>query len=179
MDTSTKALWDTMATASRSHNETNDCTVKALTAATGLDYDTCHAALAKFGRKPRKGCVFHMVGKRAAQYLGWKMETVSKHELRAKTITTAERDPVLRNGRWVLQVSRHVAACVDGKVIDWTQGRRHRLQCAYRFTKMEGTPECDIVKPAAPKTRRKALPKGSAKWRRFEKYTKQDNFELF
>jgi hypothetical protein len=79
---SSKALWDTMATASRAHNEHNDCTVKALTAATGLSYDECHHALAKQGRKPRKGCHFHTVGKRAAADLGFLMETMRQdHDL--------------------------------------------------------------------------------------------------
>jgi hypothetical protein len=155
-----------MATASRAHNEHNDCTVKALTAATGLSYDECHHALAKQGRKPRKGCHFHTVGKRAAADLGFLMETMDWRDYSAKTMISAERDRRLAKGRYVLQVRAHVAALVDGKVIDWSQGRRHRIKAVYSFT--------PIAKPEPTK-----LPKGSEKWQSFRKYTKQDNLELF
>lgn len=167
-----KALWDTMATASRAHNENNDCTVKALTAATGLPYDDCHKALAKQGRKPRKGCHFHTVGKRAAADLGFLMETMDWRDYDAKTMISAERDRKLAKGRYVLQVRRHVAALVDGKVIDWSQGRRHRINDVYTFTPIPG-----FAAPKAPM--RDPIPKGSETWQSFRKYTKHDQIPLF
>jgi len=163
---SSKALWDTMATASRAHNENNDCTVKALTAATGLTYDECHHALAKQGRKPRRGCNFHTMGKRAAKELGFLMEALDWRDYDAKTCISAERDRKLAKGRYVLQVRGHVAALVDGKVVDWSQGRRHRIRAVYAFT--------PIAKPEPTK-----IPKGTAKWQAYTKYTKQDQIPLF
>lgn len=169
LSTSSKAIWDTMAKASRAHGEHNDCTVKALTAATGRTYDDCHKALAKQGRKNRRGCNFHTVGTRAAKDLGFLMETVDWRDYDAKTCISAERDRKLAKGKFVLQVRGHVAAMVDGKVIDWTEGRRHRIRAVYAFTPIAAKPE-----PKAPKA-----PKGTETWRSFRKYTKRDNLELF
>lgn len=171
-DEASETIWQSMVTDSRAKGEHNDCTVKALTAATGLPYDQCHAALAKQGRKPRKGCHFSSMGKRAAAELGWLMETVDPYDYRAKTMITAERDRAFRSGRYVCQVRRHVAALVDGKVIDWSQGRRHRLQAVYAFTPIPG-----FVPAVSPNAG--PLPAGSADWRSFRKYTKKDQIPLF
>ena len=76
MSETTKQQWQSMVASSKAKGEHNDCTVKALTAATGLPYDQCHAALAKHGRKHRKGCHFASVGKKAAADLGFLMETL-------------------------------------------------------------------------------------------------------
>lgn len=151
--------------ASKNHGETKDCTVKALTAATGLDYGTVHKALADQGRKPRKGChVFQMQA--AAKALGFTMTRRDRNSYRAKTMTTAARDPRMRAGSLICETSGHVAAVINGEVIDWTAGRRHRIQGVY---------EVAAVEPVAPPAR----PTGSAKWQAFEKYTKADQLALF
>ena len=172
MSTTSKAVWDTMATASAKHGETNDCTVKALTAATGLTYDECHAALAKTGRKNRKGCHWFIQGPKAAEALGFKMRRMDRNEYSAKTMITAERDRKLRTGNFVCQVSRHVAAVIDGEVIDWSQGKRKRIQDVYECTPIPG-----FMAPIAPNAG--PLPTGSANWQSFRKYKKADNLELF
>ncbi len=169
MSSESKSLWDTMATASRAHGERNDCTVMALTAATGRSYDDCHAALAKAGRRRRRGCNFPIIGKAAAKSLGFLMEELPNYEYSAKTMITAERDRALKAGKYVLRVRGHVAAMVDGKIVDWTQGRRHRINNIYTFTAMAA--------PEAPT--RDPIPTGSAKWLAFTKYKKSDNLELF
>ena len=52
----------------------------------------------------------------------------------AKTIRTASRDRSLSAGTYWLSVSRHVAAMVDGEVLDWADGRLHRLRAVWRLT---------------------------------------------
>lgn len=170
MASESKTLWDTMATASKAHGESNDCTVMALTAATGCSYDDCHAALRKAGRKNRRGCQFPTIGKAAAKSLGFLMEELDWRDYSAKTMITAERDRRLRTGNFVVRVRGHVAALVDGKIVDWTAGRRHRIRNIYTFTPMDKAPEW-----AAPAK----APKGTAKWQAFTKYKKSDNLELF
>lgn len=172
MEATSKAVWETMAKASRSHNETNDCTVKALSVITGLDYDTCHAQLAKQGRKNRQGCYWHIEGPKACKALGFELRKMTRNEYRAKTMITCERDPALKHGKFAVLVSRHVAGMVDGNVIDWSQGKRKRVQIIYQCTAIPG------FKAPTPAPR-KALPKGSGDWRSFRKYRKQDNLELF
>lgn len=161
MASTSKALWDAMAAKASAHGETNDCTVRALTAATGLDYDVCHAQLAKQGRKNRKGCHWTIEGPKAAKALGFTMRLLKRNEFRAKTMITAERDPAFRSGHFAVLVRGHVAGLVDGKVIDWSAGRRHRIQGVYEVT------------------RNTTAPAGTETWRSFRKYTKKDNLELF
>ena len=169
MASTSKTLWDAMSAKADAHRETNDCTVRALTASTGLDYDVCHAQLAKQGRKNRKGCHWYIEGPKAAEALGFTMRRLTRNEFRAKTMITAERDPALRSGKFAVLVRGHVAGLVDGKVIDWSAGRRHRIHAVYEVTKDAPAPT-----PQAPK-----IPKGSATWQSFRKYKKADNLELF
>ena len=170
MAATSKSLWDAMSLKASAHGETNDCTVRALTASTGLDYDDCHAQLKKQGRKNRKGCHWFTEGPKAAEALGFTMRKMNRSEYRAKTMITAERDRNLRSGSYCVLVRGHVAALVDGKVIDWAQGRRHIIKAVYEVTK-------NAAPAPAPKAAK--LPKGSADWQAFKKYKKADNLELF
>jgi hypothetical protein len=173
MDATSKSLWDAMAVEADKHGERNDCTVRALTASTGLDYDICHEQLRKQGRRNRKGCHFFIEGPKAAEALGYQMRKMDRSEYNAKTMITAERDRNLRSGRYCVLVRGHVAAMVDGKVIDWSQGRRHCIKAVYEVTKVDNAP---TPVPTAPK---RTMPKGSATWQSFRKYKKQDNYNLF
>ena len=171
MEQTAKALWDTMSIAAQAHRETNDCTVRCLTAVSGLPYDTCHAQLAKQGRKPRKGIHWDREAPKAAKALGLTMRVLDRSEYRAKTMKTAERDPRLQSGRFSVLVRGHVAGMIDGNVVDWSQGRQHRIKAIYEWTGQGTEP--------TPAPRRADLPKGSATWRSYRKYKKQDNFNLF
>lgn len=128
--TTTSKRFAALLEASKNHGETRDCTVKALTAATGLPYGDCHKALADQGRRPRKGCHVHQMQK-AATVLGYSMTRKERNTYSAKTMTTAPRDPRLRAGNLICATAGHVAALIDGEVIDWTSGRRHRIQDVY------------------------------------------------
>ncbi len=169
MSATTQSLWNAMSAKADRHGETNDCTVRALTASTGLDYDVCHAQLKKQGRKNRKGCHWFIEGPKAAKALGFTMRQLTRTEYRAKTMISAERDTSLRSGRYCVLVRGHVAAMVEGKIVDWSQGRRHRIKAVYAVTKDAVAPT-----PKAPK-----IPRGSQTWQSFRKYKKADNLELF
>ncbi len=169
-----KAIWDSMVGASNAKGEHRDCTVKALTAATGLSYDECHKALADTGRKPRKGCHWYIQGPIAANALGFNMRRLDRSEYRCKTMITAAKDRALRSGRFVVQVKRHVAAVVDGNVVDWSEGTRRRIEDIYECTPIPG-----YVAPGTKAPMRDPIPTGSAKWLAFTKYTKKDQIPLF
>jgi hypothetical protein len=137
--------------ASSAKGETNDCTVKALAAATGESYDDAWAALNRHGRPFRKGpkamlktingrrAIVCPALEKAANELGFDFRVMEKHEYRAKTMVTAERDPALRNGGFICMVRGHVAAVVDGEVIDWTEGRRHQVKEVYELKRRTAT----------------------------------------
>lgn len=133
-------LIDTIWSASNKAGEDRDCTVKALTAITGLDYDTVHAAFAKAGRKPRKGCRRHITNK-AAKILGYELEPV---RFRAKTAITVERDPLLRTGTYLIGMTHHLAAMIDGELVDWSQGRRKRINDVFKLTKLDAAPAAEL-----------------------------------
>lgn len=182
MDATSKTLWDTMSQASNLKGERNDCTVRAMTAATGLPYDVCHAEFAKAGRRKGCGVHFRVMGPSVAKKLGFNLRRMNRgeyiaqlgrtdREYLAKTMITAERDKAFKSGNFIALVTRHAAAIVDGKVIDWSQGKAKRLQEVYECTPIAGF--------TAPIINRSKTPNGSARWTAFTKYTKRDNLELF
>ena len=141
-----KAIWADVADASAERKEHNDCAVRAVTIVTGLDYQTVHAAFIEAGRKPRKGTP-RGVTREACKRLGYQWEPV---QVRAKTAITAERDPVLRSGRFVVGMTRHLAAMVDGQLIDHTKGKRKRINGAYTLTPIAAVERQHVpIKPIA------------------------------
>jgi len=144
-----------LADASAAKGETNDCTVRALAAAGNVSYDEAHAALAKHGRPHRKGPKAEAfrplpddgwyVGcpafQNACKELGVGFEFLPHRDYSAKTMITAERDPALKSGNYVAYVRGHVAAIVDGTVIDWSQGRRHKIKTIWKLTPRQEQPK--------------------------------------
>jgi hypothetical protein len=143
--------------ASQSKGETNDCTVKALAAAAHVHYDDAWEALNRNGRPFRKGpkAMRRVInGKRhivcpalekAANELNCDFRILDHNEYRAKTMITAARDHRLAKGDYICMVRGHVAAVVDGSVIDWTEGRRHRITEVYELTRKTTPAERDSV----------------------------------
>ena len=128
---------------SRSVNEWNDCTVKAISIACDVPYKVAHKALANEGRRNRCGCYGHQQ-KAAIKALGFKVEM---KDVTAKTMGTVARDKAVQDGHFLVYVRAHVAAVVNGKVEDWTEGRRHRVISVYKVT------------PAASRKERKRMQK--------------------
>lgn len=106
------------------HHETNDCTVKAIAIACDVPYAVAHKALKIQGRLNRKGAYRHQQVK-AIQSLGFKAISVP---FTASTVTSLKFEPAVAKGYYMAFIKRHVLAVVDGKVEDWSDGRRHRLQ---------------------------------------------------
>jgi hypothetical protein len=117
--------------ASDAINENNDCAVRAVTITTGLPYPVVHKAFMQAGRKARKGTP-RRITQRVVDALGYDMTPI---KITAKTAITAERDRQLQDGRVLLGMTRHLAAMIDGKLIDHTTGRRVKLNGAFRVTK--------------------------------------------
>lgn len=107
--------------------ESGNCTAIAMSALLDQDFDVSVYALREFtGKAP--GEFGWPSYRRAFEGLGYQLEKTTSFT--AKTVTTLERDPALKQGRYLVSVSggRHAVALVDGKVIDWTEGRRHRIE---------------------------------------------------
>ena len=139
-------------------NENNDCFVRALAAATDQDYDTTHEVVkTKFDRKSKKGTENLMITtqmlkaeeeglkigdiKYSVKVLG-KSRTHNTYKLygehiqRKKTVKSFIKDNP--KGNYILTVSKHALAIIDGKLVD-NKGEEFRptrkVDGAYKINK--------------------------------------------
>ncbi len=112
-----------------SESEANDCTVRALANAAGWAYSEAHALLSKHGRRFKKGapfsvyhrayleagmCLLGLYGctRRARGAAGVAAQTPGP----GMTLETALRR--MQAGRYVVLITGHALAVVDGKIVD-------------------------------------------------------------
>lgn len=109
--------------------ERNDCTVRSLASASGMHYDQAHELLKKYGRKDRHGARFSTMHK-AYDEAGFVLNSVhgttgqarfvarsTKREAEAG-ITLGKILPKLAFGEYIVNVTGHAVAVVNGKIID-------------------------------------------------------------
>ena len=109
--------------------ETNDCTVRALANAAAMPYTDAHVLLNKHGRKNRCGAQFNTMHK-AYNEANFSLHSVHGTTNQAKyvariTSTKAQEGitlgkllPKLTKGSFIVNVTGHAIAVVDGKVLD-------------------------------------------------------------
>jgi len=109
--------------------EKNDCTVRALANAGGIDYADAHVLLKKHGRKNHCGAKFGTMHK-AYMEAGFVVDSVhgtgaqSRYVARftkreaEKGITLGKLLPKLGFGEYIVNVNGHALAVVNGKIID-------------------------------------------------------------
>ena len=138
-------------------SENNDCFVRALAAATDMDYDTTHQEVKdQFGRQNGKGTENMMIvgqmmnAEEKGLTIGDKKFSVNvlgksrthnryklygEHIMRKKTVKSFIKDNP--TGRFVVTVSKHALAVVDGELID-NKGEEFRptrkLDGAFKIT---------------------------------------------
>jgi uncharacterized protein (DUF3084 family) len=124
--------------------ETNDCTVRALANAADIAYDTAHAVLKKHGRKDRKGATFKTLhaayeecGFRLVKVCGdGKRSRFAAHHTAARWvdgITFGKLVTQLPYGEYIINVTGHAVAVVNGKVIDtFNNNARKRVVAVYK-----------------------------------------------
>lgn len=103
---------------SRRPRQKNDCTVRALALATGSTYDEAYEALAAAGRKCAGRFHFGRWAKDATfngHRFVWRPFPAIKGELRMNPVRFAMANP---KGSFILRVSKHVLAAVDGVLMD-------------------------------------------------------------
>lgn len=115
-------------------SEHRDCTVRALANSAGILYGNAHNILRKHGRKDGKGCthkVWHdayinngmsLVGiygtTKAAKHISKRLNIAAN-----KGITLGRMLPQLNNGKYLVIITGHALAVVDGAVIDLNHNR--------------------------------------------------------
>lgn len=114
-----------------SAGEDNDCSVRALSNATGMSYQEAHETLKKAGRQDRKSCL-NQIWEKVYLDAGLKLEAIfgtTKSALRKKShnpttshykgIGIGNLIPQLNPRKtYVIQVKDHVFCVKNGKVLD-------------------------------------------------------------
>ena len=128
------------------YNETRDCTVRALANSAGLLYGNAHNILRQHGRKDKRGCT-HYVWHDAYLSNGMSLVGVygTTHGARslAKRISVVAQDgitlgrllPKLKDGSYIVIITRHALAVVDGGVVDMNLNRiNSRVVAVYKHS---------------------------------------------
>ena len=159
-------------TVGRNLHERNDCSVRAIAAASGQSYDYVHGLFAAAGRKTGKGTRTSITNCVVAQ-LGLKLEDVPSqhfldryppaHRKALRNVTThhADRFPAAwADGHtYVLFTTGHMLAVVNGVNHDWTRGNALRVKRICRVVRWGRKLRCvaaqNTISPRFPKTYQK------------------------
>jgi hypothetical protein len=128
--------------------ERNDCTVRAIQNVTGVPYIDGHRWTGERGRRNRKGMAFVSLMDRVAAskelVYGYRVRKVDVNRHAAVVTafgrrryvgpTLAEVMPQLRHGRYVVVITGHTFAVIDGVIHDMGHnGARCRVSAVYQF----------------------------------------------
>ncbi len=131
--------FDIVCKASDRMNEKNDCTVKALSIACRVPYNTAHDALKQMGRKKGKGAT-NAQWMEAIYLLGCEFEeTLWPKQKNGSSYTPKTIGKAYKRGYYVVHFRGHVAAMINGEIQDWTVGRKHRVLAVYKVTVPKGS----------------------------------------
>lgn len=151
------------------YGEGNDCTVKAVAIACQVPYEEAHAYLTKLGRRKGRGW-YHASHMRGAKFVKGYIDNLDKLgieytsvDFNSRTVSQIERE--LKDGNYIVQVNGHALALVNGKVEDWTAGRKHHVKQVWRIEnpRVYKVEDDVVVSPVAPKGFRKLRHKKAAR----------------
>ena len=141
--------------------DTNDCTVRALSNAKGIDYSVAHKALKDAGRRPKKGVSLRECSKiysdeggelvyinntqhgliRTIEQYGDSISSV------ARPMTFSQFVSKHSKGRYVVLITGHATTVIDGEVVDsYLPGARCRVYMGFQFPE----PKMSIVRKYSP-----------------------------
>lgn len=126
-------------------SESNDCTVRSLANAADVPYDVAHRVLKKHGRKDRRGATFKTLHA-AYEECGFRLVKVCGDGKRSRFAAqhTAARwvdgitfgklvESLPPYGEYIINVTGHAVAVVNGKVIDtFHNNARKRVVAVYK-----------------------------------------------
>lgn len=133
MDERLEKLYKTTLAKSDEYGESCDCAVRAVAIATGEGYDMAHYFMTENGRKKRRGTYFYTTLE-VLKDLGYSCVKIDKPE-DIKTAITLERHGGDLMGSFLVRFPEHLAAFVDGRLLDYYKGRRCRVRSLYKVEK--------------------------------------------
>lgn len=136
--------------ASRAYNERRDCAVIAIAVVTDTPYPKVHELCKKHGRRNRCGTHWHIIDKVLAD-LGYRTVEVSLSYGARSVRALGPQLPA--DGKFLINVHRHVCAVRNSKVEDWSIDRGLQPKNIYRvFASHESDPAL-VIPQVAPKGR--------------------------
>ena len=115
------------------YNDTNNCAVVATAIAANVKYGKAFNLLKSLGRQTGSGTKSKMLAE-ALNQLGFKLVQQGDRMTRWGTVSTITRK-LPSKGTFIAYVRGHVLTIRDGVVMDWTEGRRHRIIGIYQVVK--------------------------------------------
>lgn len=116
----------------------NDCSVRALATAAGVNYETASAAFSASGRRLRKGTEVSLSEELYESKLGMRRIGLAEG-LRLEAFLE-----VARTGRFVLHRKNHAFAVVDGVVHDWEGTKTRESTVLLRVWKVTETAQLKL-----------------------------------
>jgi hypothetical protein len=133
-----KTVYQKLKESSGQMRENNDCAVVATAVVTQSDYSYAHALLKNFGRQDRKGTNFYSTTKVAIESIGFRLEVVNPLKADGSRYTPKTISKICQDGFYLCRVKGHIFAVANGQVMDWTEGRAHRINFIYKVIKNSG-----------------------------------------
>lgn len=141
----TSSTYQALYAETQATGEHNDCSVKAVSLATGVSYTAAKDALAARGRKDRRG-TFPTQINAAIGAFGFRLEPVTPREI-ISSYSSPHRNVLLNitthhprrfakvwpKGTFLMYTCDHVLTCIDGVVHDWTINKAKRVTAIYRI----------------------------------------------
>ena len=139
--------FEALAAISNDIGENNDCAVKAVALLASVSYDEAHAALKKLGRIDGNGTKNALI-REALKGFGCTVREVKTEYFTSKypgihktlkSVTThhparfAEAFP--KDSNFAFISTTHIAAVIEGKTCDWSEGRALRAKWIWKVTK--------------------------------------------
>lgn len=116
-------------------NETNDCTVIAMSIVCRTTYKDAHNTLKQLGRKNGNGARVSSVVV-AMRDAGFKVIPVTKLKQKSGSQYTAKTiGNKFKRGYYLCFSHDHAFAVVNGDVEDWTNNRKHHVKTAFKIVR--------------------------------------------
>jgi len=116
------------------YNDSNNCTVVTTAIAANVPYGKAFNLLKSLGRQTGKGIPFAQIDKYVFKELGYNLIKQGDSSTRWGTVSTIT-NKLPSKGTFIAYVRGHVLTIRDGIVMDWTEGRRHRIKRVYQVVK--------------------------------------------
>lgn len=117
------------------YGDTNCCASIAVSLTTLTPFNEVYEYVMSKGRKKRGFTSHDLLEEAIERFSGKDIDYKTIEEVFGrKTIPVSKIGNYLPKGSYICYTRGHVLSLIDGNVIDWTEGRRHRVQYYYKIS---------------------------------------------